>query len=313
MVDALTPIQKELVAGLTTGALTTVVVHPLDLIKIRLQLLATSTTKLGYRYIFGSISRSADTNPIKGGLLRELYRGLGINLFGNAVAWGLYFGLYRTSKDMLYDYKAVHVSGTKNDVQKDSKMSSLMFLSAGALSGIITAVLTNPIWVIKTRIMSTSSSDHYSYKSTLNGVKRLLSEEGPRSFWRGLIPSLFGVSQGAIYFMIYDTLKYRFSSLRHYSDDEKSNKGLKNSEIFVISSASKLISVTAVYPFQLLKSNLQCFDAREKKYTMNRLINFIYGTEGVKGFYKGLSANLFRAIPSTCITFGIYENLKSLL
>lgn len=307
----LTPFEKEIVAGLTTGSITTIVTHPLDLVKIRLQLLATNSKHLGYRYVINSLKRSANGNNRQ--IVREAYRGLGINWFGNATAWALYFGLYRANKDLIYQLQTQEGGRHDDHLKRDAQLSSWMYLSAGAMSGTITSILTNPIWVIKTRVMSTSGHEPLSYKSAADGIKRLLRDEGIGGLWRGLIPSLLGVSQGAIYFMIYDTLKHRFSSLSHYEGDPNQRKTLKNSETFVISSVSKIISVTAVYPFQLLKSNLQSFEAKEKQYTFRRLVRSIYQAEGTSGFYKGLSANLFRAIPSTCITFCLYENVKDLL
>lgn len=71
-----------------------------------------------------------------------------------------------------------------------------------------------------------------------------------------------------------------------------------------------MISVTLVYPFQLLKSNLQSFRAKEQNFKFIPLIKLIITNDGFLGLYKGLSANLVRAIPSTCITFCVYENLK---
>lgn len=305
----LSPLQKEVVAGLTAGTLTTVAVHPLDLIKIRLQLLATSAHRHGYREIARSIISSSQNSH----LLRETYRGLGINIAGNAVAWGLYFGLYREAKDLIYNWAMTDCDQVVKFTDRDGKMSSLMYLSAGATSGLLTSILTNPIWVIKTRIMSTSSRAHGSYKSTWDGVKRLLQNDGLRGMWYGLLPSMFGVSQGAIYFMIYDTLKHRFSSISYREGDNRSgndNLKLKTTETIFITSLSKMISVTAVYPFQLFKSNLQSFQAAKKNYTLYHLINQIYKAEGIAGFYRGLSANLLRSIPSACITFCVYENFR---
>lgn len=305
----LTPLQKEVIAGLATGSITTLVVHPLDLVKIRLQLLATNANNLGYSYVIGSILKGGQGKSLQ--IVKEAYRGLGINWFGNATAWALYFGLYRVSKDLAYRLYTPGAEAGQDELRKDAKLTPLMYLSSGAISGVLTSILTNPIWVIKTRIMSTNSREKSSYKSTLDGIQKLLREEGARGLWRGLIPSLFGVSQGAIYFMMYDTLKHRFSSLRHYEGKVNQDKNLKITETFVISSISKVVSVTAVYPFQLLKSNLQSFEAQRKQYTFSKLIRSIFEAEGTMGFYKGLSANLLRAIPSTCITFCIYENLKN--
>lgn len=305
----LTPLQKEIVSGLATGSITTLVVHPLDLIKVRLQLLATSANKLGYAYVINSIVKGGQGRSSQ--VIKEAYRGLGINWFGNASAWALYFGLYRVSKDVAY---RLYTSGSdvgQDELKKDAKLAPWVYLSSGAVSGALTSIATNPIWVVKTRIMSTASQEKNSYKSTTDGIRRLLREEGARGLWRGLIPSLFGVSQGAIYFMMYDSLKHRFSSLSNYDPNVNNDKSLKVTETIVISSLSKLVSVTAVYPFQLLKSNLQSFEAQRKQYTVSKLVRSVFDAEGVLGFYKGLSANLLRAIPSTCITFCVYENLKN--
>lgn len=305
----LTPLGKEVVAGLTTGSITTIVTHPLDLVKIRLQLLATNSDKLGYGYVISSLKQDAKGNIRQ--IIKEIYRGLGINWLGNATAWALYFGLYRASKDLIYELQAPGYDRDNDDLKRDADLSSWMYLSAGAISGTITSIATNPIWVIKTRMMSTSGREANSYTSAVDGIRRLIRDEGIGGVWRGLMPSLFGVSQGAIYFMIYDTLKHRFSSLSRQTEEPNRRKTLKNSETFVISTISKIVSVTAVYPFQLLKSNLQSFDAKKKRYTFRKLVRSINQAEGLPGFYKGLSANLLRAIPSTCITFLLYENIKS--
>lgn len=37
-------------------------------------------------------------------------------------------------------------------------------------------------------------------------------------------------------------------------------------------------------------------------------IRLTWKNEGIRGFYKGMSANLVRIIPGTCVTFVVYEN-----
>ncbi|CAI4039633.1 hypothetical protein SMKI_09G0400 [Saccharomyces mikatae IFO 1815] len=305
-----TPLQKEVISGLSAGCITTLVVHPLDLLKVRLQLSATSAQKVHYgpfAVIKEIIHSSANTGRSRSKVINELYRGLSINLFGNAIAWGVYFGLYGVMKDLIY--KAVEKPGQSQfqGVSNDHKINSLIYLSAGASSGLMTAILTNPIWVIKTRIMSTSKGVQGAYTSIYNGVQQLLRKEGLRGLWKGLVPALFGVSQGALYFTVYDTLKQR--KLRRKRESGQ-NIHLTNLETIEITSLGKMISVTLVYPFQLLKSNLQSFKANEQKFRLFPLVKLIIANDGFAGLYKGLSTNLLRAIPSTCITFCVYENLK---
>ncbi|CEP62130.1 flavin adenine dinucleotide transporter FLX1 LALA0_S04e08526g [Lachancea lanzarotensis] len=303
-----TPLQREIVAGLTAGTVTTIATHPLDLVKLRLQLLATSNSALGYTDVVRNILKEA---RIHSSIVKEAYRGLGVNLVGNSVAWGLYFGLYRFSKDTVYRLWIDQDAHNRTSFQNDSQMGPLLYLTSAALSGAATALLTNPIWVVKTRIMSTSTHAQRRYKSTLDGIFKIYQKEGLTGFWRGLVPSIFGVAQGAIYFSAYDSLKHRYFASRNIKEEQK----LGNFENILLTSMSKMVSVSAVYPLQLLKSNLQSFEAvgNEASYKLWALVGSIYTKDGVKGLYKGLAANLVRAIPSTCITFCIYENLRHLL
>jgi solute carrier family 25 folate transporter 32 len=39
-------------------------------------------------------------------------------------------------------------------------------------------------------------------------------------------------------------------------------------------------------------------------------ISQIWAQEGIAGFYKGLGPNLLRVLPSTWVTFLVYENTK---
>ncbi|SCV05459.1 LANO_0H07954g1_1 [Lachancea nothofagi CBS 11611] len=305
MSDGLSSLQREILAGLTAGTVTTIATHPLDLIKLRLQLLATTNSSLGYAEVIRTIVGDSKKHN---NVIREAYRGLGVNLLGNSLAWGLYFGLYRYSKDLVFKLWIDNNAQEHNAFQNDSRMGPLLYLTSAALSGVTTAVLTNPLWVVKTRLMSTSAYAQRRYKSTWDGIVKIYEKEGYQGFWRGLTPSLFGVAQGAIYFAAYDSLKHRYFARKGIRKEEK----LGNAENIGLTSVSKMVSVTAVYPLQLLKSNLQSFDAIEnrKTYKLWTLVQSIYGKDGIRGLYKGLSANLLRAIPSTCITFCIYENLR---
>lgn len=306
MAHEFTPLQREIIAGLSAGTLTTVATHPLDLVKLRLQLLATSHQSHGYTEVIKTIVTDSKAN---GTFIREAYRGLGVNLVGNSIAWGLYFGLYRFSKDAVYRmWTKDPDSDGQTSFQKDSTMGPLFYLASAALSGIATAVLTNPIWVVKTRIMSTNARAAHGYKTMWDGIRKIYTQEGLTGFWRGLLPSLFGVGQGAIYFTAYDSLKHRYFASRGIHKEQK----LDNLENIALTSVSRMVSVSAVYPLQLLKSNLQSFEAvkQQNSYKLWALIRSIYYKDGVKGLYKGLSANLVRALPSTCITFCIYENMR---
>lgn len=73
----------------------------------------------------------------------------------------------------------------------------------GALAGGIGAAVTNPMDVVKTRMMVGSE-----YTSILVAMKRISSEEGLYAFWKGLGPRLMHkIPANGLFFLFYETFK----------------------------------------------------------------------------------------------------------
>lgn len=180
-------------------------------------------------------------------------------------------------------------------------------------TGVLTAVLTNPIWVIKTRMLSTGSQTPGAYPSFVSGAVRIYQTEGVAGFYRGMVPSLFGVSHGALQFMAYEELKgYRYRS-RAATAKPGDTLMLGNVDLFVISSLSKIFAGSITYPYQVLRSRLQTYDAQLVYRGASDAMRQILHQEGMAGFWKGFGPNLFRVLPSTWVTFLVYENTRAYL
>lgn len=287
-------LKREFASGFIAGSITSIIVHPFDLIKLRLQLNAGTLqgSKSSWSKVYHELTRSSASSSSSP--LKSLYRGVSINVLGNSIAWALYFGLYRWNKDQLSN---CHILSNNN---------TLIYLMSGTLAGMTTSLITNPIWILKTRIMSLNKDQTVKYANIRSSIKNLILLNGWKSLKIGLIPAMMGVSQGALYFMVYDNLKNWLGITRE--------KKLKPLEIITITSISKMISMSLVYPLQLIKSNQQSIKAtKNNNYkSMRTLIPFIIKQNGVKGLYKGLATNICKAIPSTCITFYIYETVNNL-
>lgn len=315
----LSPNVVETVAGFTAGVVSTLAVHPLDIIKTRLQgrlspwpraevlgrLIIKPLVDHASPSALGSSARVARSIVHNEGSL-ALYRGLTPNIVGNSAGWALYFLWYGQLQRLLQTYH-----GTS------SPLSSLDYLTASAGSGLLSAVLTNPIWVVKTRMLSTSASHHKAYPSMTAGLRSLVREEGARGLFRGLLPSLLGVSHGALYFVAYEKLKQAFRSgsvspsSARISQDE--NVTLSNMDYLLISALSKTFAGTLTYPHQVVRARLQTYDhvASGSVYTgIMDVLHRIWHREGFPGFWKGIGPNLLRVVPSTCVTFLVYENVK---
>ena len=174
--------------------------------------------------------------------------------------------------------------------------------------GVLTAVATNPIWVIKTRMLSTSSSHPGAYRSMVDGTRQLYRSEGLLGFYRGLVPSLLGVSHGALQFMAYEQLKIH----RGHSFSQ-GQKDLGAGDFLVLSGLAKLFAGSATYPYQVVRARLQMYDADSTYKSARDVVAQVWKKEGLAGFYKGLGPNLLRVMPSTWVTFLVYEKSKVVL
>ncbi|KAF8472507.1 mitochondrial folate carrier protein Flx1 [Kalaharituber pfeilii] len=315
----------ESVAGLTAGFLNTLVVHPLDLIKTRLQVNRSgSPTQLGNSLtLIRSIAQNeavADSGSALRSKIYAIYRGLTPNILGNTVGWGF------TSCERYGELKALIATYRGSSM---TELSSADYLLASGTAGTLSSLLTNPIWVVKTRMLSTGRGHPNAYTSLSHGLASLLQTEGPKGFFRGLVPALFGVTHGAIHFMFYEKLKmWRLQQLQRQKIDPRQSQDseeidevllegidqqqtyLSNWDYITLSILSKVLAGASTYPYQVIRARLQTYDAG-KEYTSARdVVAKVWRLEGWWGFYKGLGPNLARVLPSTCITFLVYENTR---
>jgi len=290
--SALPPPLIESIAGFTAGVATTIVVHPLDVIKTRLQVDRASNARLG------SSSRVVQQILRNEGGFPALYRGLSPNLIGNSVSWAFYFLWYDRIKQGMLAYHGAHQGLSYYDY----------FLASGT-AGMLTAISTNPIWVIKTRMLSTSARHTGAYTSIWDGTRRIYQADGLSGFYRGLVPSLFGVSHGALQFMAYEQMK----KWRAARGSARQQQPLSNLDYLVFSGLSKIFAGSLTYPYQVIRARLQTYDADKTYKSARDVVNQVWKQEGLPGFYKGLGPNLLRVVPSSCVTFVVYENTKAFL
>jgi len=301
---SISPSLVESAAGFTAGLVSTLVVHPFDVVKTRLQIEQADKPGPGASWrVVRSIAQEAAIEARNEGLGRKtgvanvvqsFYRGLMPNMVGNSVSWALYFMWYSNIKDLVRKARG-----------SDNQLRSSDYFIASGVSGILTAVFTNPIWVIKTRMLSSARNTPGAYRSIAHGSAEIFRTEGVRGFYRGLLPSLFGVSHGAIQFMAYEQLKNRWALSR-----KGGKEGLSNLDYLQLSAVSKIFAGSITYPYQVVRARLQVYDAPVRYKGAMDVMQQVYRKEGMRGFYRGLTPNIVRVLPSTCVTFLVYENTK---
>lgn len=184
-------------AGGCAGFVSSIVTCPLDVIKTRLQAQAHAHPADGRDSSARSVAHLVQRIWHDDGI-RGFYRGLAPTLIGYLPTWAIYFCVYDTCKRNLGP--AINRSG-----EREFGVHILSALLAGSFS----TLSTSPLWVVKTRFMlqSSKSPEHMRYRTTWEAFRLIYRTEGLRGFYRGIVPSLLGVSHVVVQFPLYEFFK----------------------------------------------------------------------------------------------------------
>lgn len=127
-------------SGLGAGALSTVLLYPLDLVKVRYQVHDRS------RHAYRSLGHAFRGIVADEGA-SALFRGMSPALYGSAISWGLYMMFYQNAKDR---YARLAEDGLIR--------GSWQYFFAGIEAGLLCVPLTNPIWLVKIRMQVQSTT-----------------------------------------------------------------------------------------------------------------------------------------------------------
>jgi solute carrier family 25 folate transporter 32 len=273
-----------------------------------------------------------------------LYAGLAPSLIGSTVAWGTYLYLYEKIKNWYKDQQGIGSSSSSMGSSRDGKQrqpEAAQRLGAGynllsaAQAGAIVCVLTNPIWLVKTRLAlqqrtdlaaaaaasavagksaAAGASSSVAYRGLFDAFARIGREEGIRGYYKGFGPSLvLQTAHGAIQFAAYEELKHL--AARAGQAPGSPDRSLTSAEVSLYGAASKFLAAVSTYPTQVVRSRLQQrSEGRSLVYSSSwQAVAVTWQREGLAGFYKGLLPSLLRVMPQSAITLMVYEGVVKLL
>jgi solute carrier family 25 phosphate transporter 23/24/25/41 len=218
---------KYLIAGGIAGAASRTATAPLDRLKVIMQVQTTRTT----------VMHSIKDIWSQGGML-AFFRGNGLNVVKVAPESAIRFYAY----EMLKEYIMKSKGENKSEVGPSER------LVAGGLAGAVAQTAIYPVDLVKTRLQTYSCVD--GKVPSLGALSRdILMHEGPRAFYRGLVPSLLGiVPYAGIDLAVYETLK-----------DVSKTYILKDSDPGPLvqlgcGTVSGALGATCVYPLQVIRT-----------------------------------------------------------
>ena len=226
-----------LFAGVGSGALSSFICAPLDLIRTRMQVWGDIQQQQQQKAIAGAHdtqqhgksskfyrkraipSIGSPSEAFRAILKKEgpkgMFRGLGATLVTVPLFWGVYFPLYDEMKDFF-----IH---RQSFLDANAYHPGVIHCLSAIATGAVADVICNPFFVVRTRLqtqalheLTEASAFHKkAYTNTketprvsmLQMARLLKQEHGLPVFWRGMTANLIGLSHCAVQFPTYEFLK----------------------------------------------------------------------------------------------------------
>lgn len=160
-------------------------------------------------------------------------------------------------------------------------------LGYGAIAGAISRTFVAPLERLKVINQVIPNTVKTSISKNL---KNIFKQEGFRGMFSGNLTNCIRVvPKSGIQFMT-------FNGVKKYTESN-----------FLAGAMAGIITATSVYPLEVIRTRLSV-QKNNKKY--NGIIDCskkMYGSQGIKGFYRGLQPCLIGVIPLYAINFGLFK------
>ncbi|KAF9971443.1 Mitochondrial dicarboxylate transporter [Actinomortierella ambigua] len=259
--------------------------HPFDLTKVRLQTIK-GAAKQGMIGTMINVARNE-------GVL-ALYTGLSASLLRQATYSTVRFGSYDVLKDKL---------GPKDG----SRIPVGTMLLCGVLAGCLGGGFGNPADVVNIRMVNDGKlppEQRRNYKHAVDGLVRIIREEGAGQLMRGLGPNMNrAILMTSSQLVSYDGFKRQLLATPWFKDNLVTH--------FASSLLAGLVATTVCAPLDVIKTRIMNSSGASSSST--QMLVHIVKTEGPQAMFKGWLPAFLRLGPHTIVTFIVLERLKVLV
>jgi len=280
---------KDVCAGTFAGLVGTVIGHPLDTIKVRLQ------TQYTGQYT-GMVDCFIKITKTEGFL--ALYRGMTAPIVSLTILNSLSFGVYGQAKNLIKK-----VLSTEN-------LSVPHYFLSGSLVGIACGFVSTPFEMVKVHLQLDNVRER-KYKGSRHCAWHLLRNHGLKSlyygFWVNMIREMVFCT---IYFGLYENLKEFSRTLyvkRYQLPDDTRTPDLA---ILFCGGISGVCAWFGSFPLDVIKANVMSQslpDPKNKYVNARHAIQQRWKVKGIKVFYSGVGPSLIRAFFVSGTRFSAYE------
>ncbi|KDQ61550.1 hypothetical protein JAAARDRAFT_31003 [Jaapia argillacea MUCL 33604] len=286
--EALSPnagLTVNMLAGALAGISEHAVMFPVDVIKTRMQVFATSPGAV-YTGIGNAFTRISSTEG-----MRALWRGVSSVILGAGPAHAVHFGTYEAIKEL-----------TGGHGEGNQWVSTSL---AGAAATIASDALMNPFDVIKQRMQLHQSE----FRSVFTCARVVYRNEGFSAFYVSYPTTLMmSVPFTAVQFTAYEQLKKVMNPTGEYSPVTH----------MVAGGLAGGVAAGVTTPLDVAKTILQTrgtsheADIRNCKGMIDAM-RIIWVRDGMKGFARGLAPRVLTFMPSNALCWLSYEFFKAVI
>lgn len=267
-------------AGAVSGATSVVVGHPLDTVKVRLQISDPSKYSSSMD-VFRKMVASEGTASLFRGMLSPML----FASFINATVFSTY----------------EHCLSFLEEGNSSCQPKYINLFISGAISAVPSCLILGPTDLIKIRLQKDSTE----FKGPFDCCKQIYKQSGVRGLLQGTpatmareIPSL------GVYFCTYQYLKLKLEPI---------DEGLAP---FIAGGCAGIASWVSVYPMDVIKTAVQAMPrtaTSKEKSIITIFRSIVSQPSGLKSMYRGLAACIARSIPVNAVVFPAYESSNRLL
>ncbi|EXJ71196.1 uncharacterized protein A1O5_06190 [Cladophialophora psammophila CBS 110553] len=269
------------IIGGASGIVATTCIHPIDVVKVRLQLAGP----------FGSTSArpsafSVAKNIVTQGRLLDLYQGISAGYLRQVVYGTARLGFFYTFEDAL----------KRRALRHNREITFPERGLAGLIAGGLGSLIGTPTEVALIRMQSEGAKpphERLKYRSVFDALARITRTEGIRALWSGTSPTVIracSTNFGQLTF--FSESKHQLSKRTNLSPQAQS---------LIASAIAGTFAATLSLPFDFVKTRLQ-FQTRQPNGTAMYRGTFdcfvkVARTEGLTAFYRGFVPYYFRMAP----------------
>ncbi|GAA5984503.1 hypothetical protein JCM11641_007004 [Rhodosporidiobolus odoratus] len=266
---------KSFLSGGAGGISAVLVGQPFDTVKVRVQTAAPGQ----YAGALDVVRQTLARDGVKG-----FYRGMGAPLAGVTPMFAVSFWGYAMGKKLVY-------------AATPSRSSSILSYSELAAAGFFSAIPTTLVAAPVERVKMQGQGGQQLYSGPLDAVRKLYSQGGLRSIYRGTTATLARDGPGsAAYFVAYEYVKKKLTP------EGTDPASLSLGAVMMAGGVAGVTMWTFAIPPDVIKSRLQ--GAPEGTYS--GFVDCAVKTvkhDGVKALFKGFGPAMARAFPANAATF----------